>query len=60
MLPPVRTAEAAPLPAAAGVWLPEGLFASPEVRKPMLERLLAVPGTLNVAFEVSEMESRES
>ena len=53
-------AEAAPLPAAAGVWLPEGLFASPEVRKPMLERLLAVPGTLNVAFEVSEMESRES
>ena len=36
---------------AAGVFLPESLFAAAEVRGPMLERLLSVDGTLNAGFE---------
>ena len=34
-----------------GVFTPEGLFADAAVRAPMLERLLATPGTLNAGFE---------
>ena len=47
-----RQAEAlrAALPA-AGVFLPEELFADTAARAPMLERLLGTPGTLNVGFE---------
>ena len=45
-----RAGSPPPLPA-AGVFLPEQLFASREARAPMLERLLAVEGTLNVGFE---------
>jgi len=39
-----------PLPA-QGVFTPEELFAPAEARRPMLERLLSVPGTLNAGFE---------
>ena len=35
----------------SGVFLPEDLFADAEARTPMLERLLATPGTLNAGFE---------
>ena len=38
---------------AAGVYLPEELFADPAARAPMLERLLGTPGTLNAGFETS-------
>tara|TARA_B110001452_G_scaffold267154_1_gene275984 strand:+ start:60 stop:1514 length:1455 start_codon:yes stop_codon:yes gene_type:complete len=37
--------------AQAGVFLPEDLFADAAARAPMLERLLATPGTLNAGFE---------
>ena len=37
--------------AQSGVFLPEDLFASAVARAPMLERLLATPGTLNAGFE---------
>lgn len=36
---------------AAGVFTPEGLFSSAEVRGPVLDRLLAIPGTLNAGYE---------
>merc|ERR1712238_100599 len=39
-----------PLPS-RGVFTPEELFAQADVRKPMLDRLLTVPGTLNAGFE---------
>ena len=35
----------------SGVFLPEELFAEAQARAPMLERLLATPGTLNAGFE---------
>jgi hypothetical protein len=37
--------------AQSGVFLPEDLFADAQARAPMLERLLATPGTLNAGFE---------
>ena len=37
--------------AQSGVFLPEDLFAEAQARAPMLERLLATPGTLNAGFE---------
>lgn len=40
-----------PLLPPSGVFTPEGLFACAEARRPMLSRLLAVPGTLNAGFE---------
>ena len=45
--------DGAELPA-SGVFLPESLFESANARAALLERLLAVEGTLNWAFEVSE------
>ena len=38
----------------SGVFLPEALFEDDMVRWPLLERLLAVDGTLNWAFEAAE------
>ena len=35
----------------AGTFTPEELFATQEVRGLMLDRLLAMPGTLNAGFE---------
>jgi len=37
--------------AQSGVFLPEDLFADAQARAPMIERLLATPGTLNAGFE---------
>jgi hypothetical protein len=43
------------LPVDSGVFTPEELFSSAEARRPMLDRLLAVPGTLNAGFEVERV-----
>jgi len=43
----------------AGVFLPEDLFGDAEARAPMLERLLATPGTLNAGFEQCRSEERQ-
>jgi saccharopine dehydrogenase-like NADP-dependent oxidoreductase len=44
----------ATLPASSGVFMPEALFEPASARQPLLERLLAIEGTLNWAFEVAE------
>ena len=44
---------------AAGVFLPEELFGDREARAPMLERLLATPGTLNAGFEQCQSEGAQ-
>ena len=48
-----ESAGAIRLPVASGVFTPESLFdVKSEARRPVLDRLLAVPGTLNTGFEV--------
>ena len=46
--------------AGGGVYTPEALFAEAEARGPLLERLLALDGTLNYGFEVAAREGERA